>query len=72
MTSPKTRFAAMATTIGCRAPITVALAMVVSFTAEKNSATSKPSAMPPAIEARITFQPMRWRRADMRAATTSP
>jgi len=45
--APKSRGPTKRSTRGCRAPITVAFAIVVSFTAVKNSVMSSPSAMPP-------------------------
>ena len=51
--SPKKRAAITPTTIGWSEPMIVALTMLVSFTAEKKSATSAPSAMPPHIESRM-------------------
>ena len=40
------------TRAGCRAPITVALATVVSFTAEKNRMRSSPRKIPPRMPTR--------------------
>ena len=54
--SPKKRAATTPTTIGCIAPMIVALTMLVSFTAEKKKAMSAPKAMPPHIGSRMICQ----------------
>ena len=67
MRSPKNLQATNPTTIGWRAPITVALTMVVSLTAEKKSATSRPRAIPPAAVWRMMCHDTRTPRAHIHA-----
>ena len=62
------------TRAGCSAPITVALATVVSFTAEKNRMRSNPRKMPPGMPTRnlahVSRRPLRYTMATRATAPT--